>query len=234
MIKKKIFIIGIDGKMGSEICRLVEQKFSNEYEVDGVGRLDKVDPHEDPQTLCKNLQKSDVLLDFSHFSNTILLLNLLKSKSIAKVSVLIGTTGHPESEVVNWTTFAAQSGSRIIFAPNTSLGILAMKKATTVLAELLHPDFSTVVVETHHKQKVDSPSGTARFLLKTLAESSQVISIRAGGVFGEHEVRFIGQNEEVVISHRAFNRTLFAEGALNLASRLFDSQKIGVFSSENF
>ena len=79
-------------------------------------------------------------------------------------------------------------------------------------------DFDFQIEEVHHTRKKDSPSGTALLLQleleKAVGKKAPITAIRAGGVFGEHEVRAFGQNEIISFSHRALNRRLFAEGAL--------------------
>ena len=81
-------------------------------------------------------------------------------------------------------------------------------------------NFDIRIEETHHKNKIDSPSGTALFLQKNIRKIVQfrkieTLKIRAGGIFGEHKIRFLGENEELRITHRAFSRRLFAQGALS-------------------
>jgi 4-hydroxy-tetrahydrodipicolinate reductase len=100
--------------------------------------------------------------------------------------------------------------------------------------------FDIEIVESHHRNKVDSPSGTALLLAKNISEEipkSEIISsrkskrraeeigvhsIRGGNVFGEHHISFLGDSEEIVFSHRALSRSLFANGALVLGKWLAD------------
>ena len=226
MNKKKIFIIGNDGRMGVEITRFVCEKFSNLYEVDGVGKLSA----SNEQELIAKIKAADLILDFSHFENTRSFLKLITDKNLKSPRVLIGTTGHSQIDLDAWKHFANKSDAYVLFAPNTSLGILALKKAADLITSLLDRDFSSVLIDTHHDQKVDKPSGTAKLLQTVLPADTEIISIRAGGIFGEHEIRFIGQNEEIKISHRAFNRSLFAEGALRLGEKLLRAKNAGFYT----
>jgi 4-hydroxy-tetrahydrodipicolinate reductase len=162
-------------------------------------------------------------------------------------SVVIGTTGLPAAQLAAWRDTAAAQELRLLIAPNTSVGILvALKAAILAATPLVGIGFDVEITETHHRAKVDAPSGTARFLADSLAQAIPelnvvtdrrgarqrgelgVHSVRGGGVFGEHEIRLLGDAEEIRISHRAFSRSLFASGALVLAGWIL-KQEPGVY-----
>ena len=119
-----------------------------------------------------------------------------------------------------------------------SVGVYVLSQLVARAAELLGPDFDVEVVETHHKLKIDAPSGTA-FRLADVAKAARgggnyvhgregrpgprpageigVVAVRGGDVIGDHSVHFLGNGERIELSHRASSRDLFAEGAVRAA-----------------
>jgi 4-hydroxy-tetrahydrodipicolinate reductase len=180
---------------------------------------------------------SDVIIDFSSPSATRMLVKSLQD-SKDKV-VLIGTTGLDDKLKLSLAKVAKRCGHKILIAGNTSLGIFTLaQRAIETARTLPSAGFDVEIIETHHRMKVDAPSGTALLLadvIKSAMPGSKIIfnrdgsrkpnqiglhAVRGGGVIGEHEVRFIADEEEVSLSHRAFSRILFAKGALSLASSI--------------
>lgn len=122
----------------------------------------------------------------------------------------------------------------VLFAPNTSLGIVVLRKLAQLAAKALGPNYDINILDIHHRHKKDSPSGTA-LMLKDSFDSSRPLectSLRAGGVYGDHTISFAGENEVINIEHRALNRKLFAQGALDAAKWLKD-KKPGLYSMED-
>jgi len=190
----------------------------------------------------------DLLLDFSTLDGNHMLLDALALPgSLRGQAVLIGTTGLGDDSLARWRAVALTHHLRLLIAPNTSVGILlTIRSALLAAGPLSRLGFDIEIVETHHRLKKDAPSGTARFLANTLAASVgglNVVSnrdharqpgelgvhaVRGGGVFGEHVIRMIGDGEEITIGHRAFTRSLFAQGALVLGQWLL-RQPPGVY-----
>ena len=131
-----------------------------------------------------------------------------------------------------------------------SLGVYVVRTLAAQAAKLL-PDFDIEIIEKHHNQKVDAPSGTALMLLdavqradsvpvygrsgpscKRVKQEIGVHAIRGGTVAGEHEVGFYGPSEIVTVSHSALNRSIFARGALRAAHFLV-SQQPGLYTMED-
>jgi 4-hydroxy-tetrahydrodipicolinate reductase len=202
-----------------------------------------------PELLAQALVKGkvDVIVDFSTPEGNDVLYAALAKAEAKGLRVLIGTTGLGDKRLEAWKKLAKSRGLALLIAPNTSLGVLiTVKAALTAAAPLVARGFDVEIVETHHKNKKDAPSGTAKFMADTLAASLPgkkvvterdgarqpheigVHAVRGGGVFGEHEIRLIGEHEEVTVAHRAFSRALFASGALVLAGWLA-TQKPGVY-----
>ena len=198
--------------------------------------------------LSHALERVELIFDFSSPEGNELLLDTVRTHDIQNRAMLIGTTGVPEDQLLRWKSTAEANGLRVLVAPNTSLGILAMTQTALILSRLLsNKDFDIEILETHHRLKKDAPSGTANFLANALVDQDPtlrikrdrhglrqagevgVVSQRGGGVFGEHEMRFLGVSEEVTLSHRAFDRSLFAKGALTLGQWV-TAQKPGCYS----
>jgi 4-hydroxy-tetrahydrodipicolinate reductase len=223
----RISLIAPDGRMGRAITRAVA----------------------DDDRFAIDQDHADVLVDFSAPDA---LRSSLDRAIAANVPILVGTTGLKD-EHSNSIEDAAKSVA-VLRAANTALGITLLAELVARAAEVLGPDWDVEVVETHHRNKLDAPSGTALVLGaaaargrgKTLPElahfgrtsehpqqreegSIGFASLRGGTVAGEHEVKFLGPNEQIILSHRAENRMIFAKGALAGAKFLVD-QPAGLYS----
>lgn len=226
---KKVWIHGILGKMGQEISALVHQ--SKLFEL--VGGSD----HKERTLTPDSLKTVDIVFDFSSPSGNEALLGILRKSSNVPACILIGTTGLSKSVETDWSSWAKDKNTRILFSPNTCLGILALTQLLPqfrMIAQQLGMDIE--IVETHHRDKKDAPSGTALMLFKGLKDKTLeakthrdcarksnevgISSVRGGHVFGEHEIRLLGDHDEIRISHRAISRSLFAQGALRQAAWL--------------
>lgn len=236
---KRVWINGLSGRMGLELQTLIAS--SERWDlVGGTGLGELIDRETgisdtDWKRLPESLARTDVLIDFSAPAGNAELLKFFQESNVKDKAVLIGTTGLSADQRNAWKSLAKERGLRLLLAPNTSLGVLLTLKVSQQLAGVLNKfDFDIEVVESHHRAKIDAPSGTAKFLAEGVAKTVDkqtiygrtgkrqpnevgVASLRGGSVFGEHEIRFLGDNEELVVSHRALSRTLFAQGALLLA-----------------
>lgn len=156
--------------------------------------------------------------------------------------VVVGTTGLSKEQVAELEVSAKDVP--IFFAPNMSVGVNTLLKLLPMLVQALGPAYDIEVVETHHKMKKDSPSGTALKLAQCLAEARGweydevkkhcrdgiigerpnkeigVQTLRGGDVVGEHTMYFFGPGERVEVTHRAHTRETFAAGALRAAKWL--------------
>ena len=212
----KYAIAGHKGRMGQAIQH-VDSHFPN---------LTYIGPaFNDQYKLCTHTcSEADVIIDFSTPEGTQTLL-----KQVNK-PLLIGTTGHT-------TSLSPTHAIAILYAPNTSPGIQLLKQAMTAMRTELNTADITII-ETHHKHKRDKPSGTALSLKNTLdtliagATHVDIHAVRGGGATGEHEIRFIWEDEAITLTHRSFSRDVYARGALKLASWLAQQQP-GNYSMEN-
>jgi 4-hydroxy-tetrahydrodipicolinate reductase len=231
-----ILFCGISGRMGKATYELC--KNSEKYEI--IAGIDPVNDFQFPFPVFKsveqieNLPKPDVLIDFSHHSS---LPNLLDYAECNRSPVIICTTGHTEEE----TKRMKKSSEKIpvFFSRNMSVGINLLIELSKKAAKLLGEDFNIEILEAHHNQKLDAPSGTALMIADEISQSVDyeaeyvydrhevrrkrekneigIHSIRGGTIVGQHSVIFAGPNEEITLSHQAESRAVFANGALHAA-----------------
>ena len=142
--------------------------------------------------------------------------------ALARVPLLVGTTGLPEG--IEADLARASQRIAVLVAPNTSLGITLLLDLVQRAAAALPDEFDVSIVEGHHRAKKDAPSGTALALGRAVAAGSKAAVdyavVRGGDLIGEHTVRFLGAGEELSLGHRAGDRAIFARGALRAAAWL--------------
>lgn len=151
----------------------------------------------------------------------------------AGIPVVAGTTGWYD-ELPTLTEEARKKNGALLWSANFSLGVNVMMQLARKAGELLADSdaFDAHIVETHHAEKKDAPSGTARVVAKALeamlGRAVPITSVRTGSVPGTHELVFDGRFEQLVITHVARDRRVFAEGALRAAKWLVG--RTGVFT----
>ena len=212
-----IALVGSAGRMGLEIEALSESS--------AVKICAKIDDGKD----WRNASASDVnvVVDFSTPDG---LLKAIGWCVKNKKPLVSGTTGLKEKH------FAALNKAKkhipILWSGNMSLGVAVFNAMMKSLNAVRDWDFQ--IEEIHHSKKKDSPSGTA-LLLHTHLEKAigkkapQPLSVRGGGVPGVHTLFAMGANETLSIQHTAFNRQVFATGALKAADWLFDKKQAGLY-----
>ena len=176
----------------------------------------KVPVVDDPR---QAMSRGDVLVEFTVPAVTVEHLQL--AQQLGKPMV-IGTTGLSEAQIA-----ALQSAAKtipIVFSPNMSVGVNVLFELAQAAAQRLGAAFDVEVVESHHHQKKDAPSGTAKRLADVLASARKqpsasipVHAVRAGDIVGDHTVIFAGPSERLELTHRAHSRDVFAQGALKAA-----------------
>jgi 4-hydroxy-tetrahydrodipicolinate reductase len=186
-------------------------------QVAGIGRANLLITSDLPAALAQ----ADVALDFSNSAAT---RGNLEACRAARKPLLLGATGFGSE--LDAELDAAAREVPLLVAPNTSVGAGILAELTREAARSLPPSFDIDVLELHHRLKQDAPSGTARALARTAAEARGqspeasgigMASLRAGDIVGEHTVLFGGAGEELVLTHRARERGVFARGALSAA-----------------
>lgn len=220
MNKTKIALIGASGRIGKCITELVQN--NNDMCVTLPVTRDFSGLWDAPV---------DIVIDFSHAEMTA---ELAKHAIGKHIPLLICTTG-----LTAETTDALKQCSvtcPVMIAPNTSIGILVLRKMLEVATAMLDSSFDIDIIETHHRNKVDAPSGTALSLEQTIQSIRQapigMHSLRAGDVIAEHIISFRGDHETVKLTHTAHSRYVFADGAVRLARWLI-KQKPGLYVPED-
>lgn len=169
----------------------------------------------------------DVAVDFSLPDGFDRLLDACQHRGAALVSGTTGLEGRQQMHLAE-----ASSDIPVLWASNFSLGVVVLHELVRRVSESL-PDWDVSIVETHHLNKLDAPSGTALTLGRAASAVSgrepAIESVREGEVIGEHLVRFTGRGETLELMHRAHDRDTFARGALEAARRLA-LQPAGQFS----
>ena len=221
----KIGILGATGKMGLKIEGLIRndpvysQKFRLAFLASGP---------QDPRFDLLSQAPPDVLVDFSAPPCS---LEGAKACGKLKVPMIVCTTGFTKKNL-------QQLNSRLkrvpwILAANTSVGVFSLKESLRKISKVLNPEkFSVDIIEFHHSQKKDAPSGTALSLAECIISSQPQFnvkhhSIRGGTEVGEHQIHFLGPDERIEITHRAQDRSLFAHGALKLAEQILSLKAKG-------
>ena len=238
----RVIIVGAGGKMGAKLCAAAHQSpnfqliaaISTQADARGQRRCIANDESAPLlQTTVNTGTYADVVLDFSSDAGT---RDALRIADQTNAALLIGTTALTEQtlEEINKTFFRRA----VIVAPNTSLGVAALRACVKNVARVLGNSFECSIVESHHKHKKDAPSGTALALAQDLNESGarimpdQIHALRGGDVVGEHTGRFAGPGEYIELTHHALSRDVFVRGALAAAAWLRGRQP-GSYSMED-
>ncbi len=232
-----ILVSGALGRMGREIISCIEKdpelNFVCGFSAD-EGNINGIPVYSDISKIKENF---DIIIDFSHSHAT---LNILEFASEKHIPIVIATTGfntEQEKIIQNYSKTLP-----IFKSANMSFDVNLMCKLVAEVAPLL-TNCDIEVSETHHRNKVDAPSGTALLLANSINDSlggkmryvynrhdlSQkreedeigITSIRGGNIVGEHTVQFFGPNDTFEIKHTSYSRTVFADGAIKAAKFLF-------------
>jgi len=231
---KKILLSGCNGQMG----QVLQKKINDSTElkvVAGIDRKQKNDSSFPIYLSAKDVKEPvDVVIDFSHDSAISDLIHFCLDK---KLPVVVATTGLQEK-----TRALLEEASHLIpvfYSANMSLGINVLIKALQKITPVLEADFDIEIIEKHHNQKKDAPSGTALLLADSINESCQskkeyvygrsgtelennrrqlgIHAVRGGTIPGEHTVLYAGADELIEIKHTALSRDIFANGDLKAA-----------------
>ena len=217
----RIAINGANGRMGQEIAKIVESDDSLKL----VQKFTSLNP-----ISSVNSQNIDVIIDFSSEFG---LNEVLKHTNCRIVS---GTTGISAETFEAMGEYGATKNG-IIWGSNTSFGVNLLFAMVKKLGSVLGKEYDVEVYERHHRMKKDAPSGTAITIGKKIAQGREVEYIqrnysiqgerklgeigfgieRGGKTVGYHEASFISDDERIWIGHEAFDRSIFAKGAVKMA-----------------
>ncbi len=244
----KVLINGINGRMGQEVLNQVNS--SDEFEIScGVDKYINNDLSFNTYTDISSIKETlDVIIDFSI---PIASMNILEFAKEKKIPIVIATTGFSDEELSIIKEYSKEIP--IFRSGNMSYEINIMADIVSKLATQLK-DSDIEIVETHHRNKIDSPSGTALILADSIddALNNEMIyqynrhnvrqkrpdkeigihSIRGGTEVGKHTVLFLGENETLEITHTVTSRSIFANGALKAAKFLI-KQNNGLYSMKD-
>lgn len=222
MTPTRILIHGASGRMGRALLRLATGDARFQVVAAVIGRtlppLDALSiPVFGPQQLGQT-PEFDVAIDFSQPDGFDAILAHCQARGAALVS---GTTGLSPAQRQELDDAAKKIP--VVWAANFSIGVVVLEDLLRRAAAVLS-GWDVDIVEAHHSEKKDAPSGTALTLGQAVEQGGGNVphyaSLRAGDIIGEHTVQFTGPGERLELTHRASNRDIFARGALEVASRL--------------
>lgn len=237
----RIAVAGSSGRMGQMLINAVgaapDCALAGAFDIDA--------------DLHASLAQAQVLIDFTRPEGT---LNHLAVCRELGVRAVIGTTGFSEAQLATIRESARDIG--IVMAPNMSVGVNVVFKLLEMAARSLNDGYDIEIVETHHRHKVDAPSGTALKMGEVVAGalgrelkdcavyaregttgerrpgSIGFASLRGGDVVGDHTVIFCGTGERIEISHKSSSRSNYAQGSLRAARFLADKPN-GLYGMEH-
>lgn len=240
----RLIISGANGKMGKVIRNVVSTKDDCEV-VAGIDintESESFPIYDSPEKIA---EEADVIIDFS---NPALLDSLLDFAVSRKIPLVIGTTGYDEAQKEKIRK--ASEKTAVFFTYNMSLGVNLLASLAKKAVEVLGSDFDIEIVEKHHNQKIDAPSGTALMLADAMCEEIDrpmkyeydrhskrekrtrdeigIHAVRGGTIVGEHEIIFAGRDEIITLSHSARSKEIFAVGAVN-AAMFMNGKEAGLY-----
>lgn len=233
----RIILSGALGKMGRAVCAAAEKE--SEYEiVAGVDMLaDSAPAMGFPiySNIGKVTEKADVIVDFSRPDALPMLLHYAQAN---RLPLVLASTGYNKNDKLS-IEYAAEN-IPIMCSSNMSLGVNVLKMLSATASSALSGSFDIEIIEKHHSQKVDAPSGTAMMLADAVNTAAGgdleyvydrhersmprpkkelgLHAVRGGSITGDHTVLFAGQDEVIELTHRAYSRNIYALGALKAVS----------------
>lgn len=244
-IKMKVLLYGY-GLMGKKVAH----QLRTQEGFDLIGIVSYVFDEKAPEAMYNNLTEvrdvADVIIDFSHPNN---LDDILAYAKKNKTKVVFATTGFSKEQLDKIEE--ASKEIAIFQSYNTSFGIQMVTKILRQVAKEFYDNgYDIEILEKHHNQKIDAPSGTAKLLYEVMEDEIQgttpvydrsslhekrkkeeigIQALRGGTIFGEHEIMFAGLDEIIEIKHTALSKDVFVQGALAAAKALQDKEA-GLFT----
>jgi 4-hydroxy-tetrahydrodipicolinate reductase len=234
----KAIMSGCNGKMGQVITGICKE----DSDIEIVAGIDLFDGIKNDYPVFQNISvcdvKADVIIDFS---NAKAVDDLLVYSAEKQIPVVLCTTGLSEAQLAQVEKTSQQVA--ILKSANMSLGINMLMELLKQAATILAPSgFDIEIVEKHHNQKLDAPSGTALALADSMNEALEhaytykydrsqerkkrdpkeigISAVRGGNIVGQHEVIFAGLDEVITFEHTAYSRSVFGKGAVEAAKFL--------------
>jgi len=231
-----IILSGANGRMGQVISRLA---LENENVTIIAGKDINTEPKSGYPVYDNwdSMPKGDVIIDFSHPDG---LESLLQYVQKTNTPAVVATTGLSESQLNDLRQ--ASKKTAIFFSANMSLGVNLLIDLVAKATKVLEKNFDIEIIEKHHNQKIDAPSGTAIAIANAIADTLEkpcefvydrhsvrkkrgkteigISSVRGGTIVGDHEVIFAGNDEVIEIKHHAASKEVFAVGSIRAAEFL--------------
>ncbi len=245
----KIIMNGCNGKMGQVITRLVQEDKDCEI-VCGVDiNAEEKGGYPVFKSIDECIVPADVIIDFSHPST---LTPTLEYAVRTATPIILCTTGlsAEQKEQIK----VASEKVAIFFSANMSIGVNLIVELAKRAAKILEGNFDIEIIEKHHNQKIDAPSGTALMIADAVADTLSreteytydrhsvrkkrseseigIHSVRGGSIVGEHSVIFAGQDEVIEIKHQATSKEVFAVGAIK-AAKFIKGKSAGLYDMYN-
>ncbi|MBQ1193150.1 MAG: 4-hydroxy-tetrahydrodipicolinate reductase [Lachnospiraceae bacterium] len=243
----RIIMVGCNGRMGKVISELVMK----DDDAQIVAGVDICDDGKNNYPVFQSIDQvnveADVIIDFS---SPKILEGMLSFAENNKLAIVLCATGYSDEQLnlIN----ATSKNIAILRSGNMSLGVnTVVKVLETISKTLAEAGFDIEIVEKHHNQKLDAPSGTALLLADTINNELNneleykydrtsdrkkrekkeigISAVRGGTIVGEHEVIFAGTDEVIEIKHTAYSRAIFAKGAIS-AAKFLKNKESGMYS----
>ncbi|HIT25396.1 MAG TPA: 4-hydroxy-tetrahydrodipicolinate reductase [Candidatus Enterenecus avicola] len=244
---QKILISGCNGHMG----RVVADICASDPQVEVVAGIDILGQKNPDFPVFSSPAAcdipADVVIDFSHPSALVTLLEMCQARHLP---VVLATTGYDQAQLEAISEAARHIP--VFRSANMSLGVNVLLDLVKKAAAVLGGDYDVEIVERHHHRKVDAPSGTALMLADAAASALPyeteyvydrhdvrkprdpheigISSVRGGTIVGDHTVIFAGRDEVIELSHHAASREVFAVGAVRAAKFLAQGRAPGLYS----
>ena len=248
----RVIMSGCCGRMGKCIVSMCDDPAKDCKIAAGVDitKGTGTEPYPIYEKISDVTEEADVIIDFSFHGITSEILAYAEKKNIP---VVLCTTGHTPEELEEIKEYSKKVA--IFKSANMSVGISLITELCKRAAALLGADYDIELIEKHHNQKLDAPSGTALMIANAINNASDssyeyiydrstrrekrgkkelgISCVRAGTIVGEHEVIFGGRDEIITISHSALSRDVFAAGALRAGIYMSSSKKApGIYDME--
>lgn len=231
----KIGIIGA-GAMGNTVNNYIKERRAQGDDFESLGTAELINGGSIEEAFGET---PDIIIDFSNPAN------IEKTCSYAEehgIPAVIATTGCGDTETER-IKLAAEKVP-VVFSANYSLGITVMARIAEEMTDILGENFDIEIVEKHHRNKLDAPSGTALLLARAVNNKGNyeftygrygserrkkqdigIHAVRGGGIVGEHSIIFAGDEEVIEIKHHAASKRIFAVGALKAAEFAIGKEK---------
>ena len=244
----KILLVGCNGKMGTMISTVAQNSTTLTIAAGFDSKTEGNFNYPVYDSLTNVKENVDVVLDFSRPATLDSICEFVLNR---KIPVVFCTTGYSAEQLNKIQGLSAEVP--VFHSANMSIGINIVNNILKTISNTLYKDFDIEIIEKHHNQKVDAPSGTALLLANTIKASIEaetefnygregiakrehkeigIHAIRGGNIIGDHEVIFAGKGEVIEIKHSAISREVFAVGALKACEYVYDKTP-GMYSMDN-